>query len=279
MKNKMKGFLPILIAPLILAACSSDQEDQESESQDDNTEEVEGQQGQAGQEASEESDQAEADQEAQYTLNEESFRIEPIEGSGADSQVVLMTFDDAPDNYALEIAEILHDHDVPAIFFVNAMYLDDQEGQDQLQAIHDMGFEIGNHTYNHPNLQEISEEAQRAEIVDTNDRVEELIGVRPRFFRPPFGAQTDYSYQVAEEEGMQSMNWSYGYDWESQYQDPDALADIMVNSEFLSDGANLLMHDREWTKDAVEDIIFGFEEKGYGFVDPSLIESGNKDAA
>lgn len=210
-----------------------------------------------------------------YELDEASWRLIPTEDSTAESQVVLMTFDDAPDNYATDMAQTLHDHNVPAIFFVNGMFIESDEGKNQLKEIHELGFEIGNHTQTHQNLQTISEEEQREEIVQTSDLVEEIIGERPRFFRAPFGANTDYSKQVAQEENMLVMNWSYGYDWEPDYTEPSALADIMVNTEYLSDGANLLMHDREWTKDALEDIILGLEEKGYGFVNPNNIESGN----
>jgi peptidoglycan/xylan/chitin deacetylase (PgdA/CDA1 family) len=156
------------------------------------------------------------------------------------------------------------------------MYLESDEGKEDLRTIHDMGFEIGNHTYTHPNLPDIGEEEQREEIVAVNDLVEEIIGERPRFFRAPFGMNTDYAEQVAEEEGMVLMNWTYGYDWEAEYQDPEALAEIMVNTELLSGGANLLMHDREWTKDALEDIIIGLRDKGYQLVDPDLIERPEK---
>src|SRR5699024_6870184 len=163
-----------------------------------------------------------------------------------------------------------------AVFFVNGMYLESDEGKEDLRTIHDMGFEIGNHTYTHPNLPDIGEEEQWEEIVAVNDLVEEIIGERPRFFRAPFGMNTDYTEQVAEEEGMVLMNWTYGYDWEAEYQDPEALAEIMVNTELLSGGANLLMHDREWTKDALEDIIIGLRDKGYQLVDPDLIERPEK---
>lgn len=210
-----------------------------------------------------------------YVLNESTWRVEPADDSNADSQVVLMTFDDAPDKYAVDMAKTLAEHDVPAIFFVNGMFIQSEEGKEQLETIHELGFAIGNHTFNHPNLQQVSDEVARAEIVDTNDLIEEITGERPRFFRAPFGVNSEYSLQVAEEEDMIVMNWSYGYDWEQEYMEPNALADIMVNTEFLSDGANLLMHDREWTNQALEDIILGLEDKGYGFVDPDTIESGN----
>ena len=56
----------------------------------------------------------------------------------------------------------------------------------------------------------------------------------------------------------------------------DALADIMVNTEHLSDGANLLMHDREWTADALKDIVEGLRAKGYDLIDPATIQGVEK---
>ncbi|RLL47068.1 polysaccharide deacetylase family protein [Oceanobacillus piezotolerans] len=210
-----------------------------------------------------------------YEVNPENFTVEPLTEE-AESQVALLTFDDAPDGNAVEMAEILKEHDAPAIFFVNGMYLESEEGKEKLKKIHEMGYEIGNHTYTHPTLTDISEEQQREEIVKVNDLVEEITGERPRFFRAPHGLNTDYTKRVAEEEDMVLMNWTYGYDWEPEYQEPGALADIMVNTAYLNDGANLLMHDREWTKEALDGIITGLREKGYTLVDPDLIYSPNK---
>jgi len=206
-----------------------------------------------------------------YKVNPETFTIEPIDD--AESQVALLTFDDAPDENAIEIAEILQEHDAPAIFFVNGMYLESDQGREDLKQLHEMGFEIGNHTQTHVSLPEVSEEEQYEEIVQTSDLIEEITGERPRFFRAPFGQNTDYSGQVAEDEGMVLMNWTYGYDWKSEYQDPESLADIMVNTSYLNDGANLLMHDRTWTRDAMEDIISGLREKDYTLVNPERIYS------
>ncbi|AOM83320.1 polysaccharide deacetylase family protein [Salisediminibacterium beveridgei] len=196
--------------------------------------------------------------------------VRPIDD--ADEQVVLFTIDDAPDNHGVEMAEILQELDVPAIFFVNGHFINSEEGAEELQAIYDLGFEIGNHSMTHPNFNNISEEQQHDEIVDLNDKIEEIIGERPRFYRAPFGVNTDYSKQVVEDEGMQWMNWTYGYDYFEEYMEKDALADIMVNTELLRDGANLLMHDRDFTKEALEDIVEGLREKGYGFVDPDTIK-------
>lgn len=271
----------------MLSACNSEAEDtEENEETIDEPAESEEEQDESEQEETNDEDAAEETEEEQeenteylYEVSENYATINVIEGKEANEQVALLTYDDAPDGYALDIAETLVEHDAPAIFFVNGMYLDD-EGAEIIEEIYEMGFEIGNHTETHPNLTTISEEEQYEEIIGTSDRVEEITGERPRFFRAPFGANTEFSTQTALEDGMMLMNWTYGFDWEAEYVDnPEGLAEIMVDpvtpegSSLLVPGANLLMHDREWTLEATPAIIEGLREKEYEILDPALIQS------
>ncbi|MBM7705275.1 peptidoglycan/xylan/chitin deacetylase (PgdA/CDA1 family) [Chryseomicrobium aureum] len=205
-----------------------------------------------------------------YKLNEANWTLVPIEQ--AEEKVVLLTIDDAPDTYSLEMAETLAQLEVPAIFFVNGHFLDTDEEKEKLKKIHELGFAIGNHTQTHPNLKNSSEEQQQQEILALNDTIEDVLGEKPQFFRAPFGVNTDFSRELVKQEGMLLMNWTYGYDWEKDYMEASALADIMVNTPYLTNGANLLMHDREWTAGALEQIVTGLQEKGYGFVDPDEIQ-------
>lgn len=205
-----------------------------------------------------------------YELNEATWGFQPIDDANA--KVVLLTFDDAPDKHALDMAKTLKELDAPAIFFVNGHFIDSDEGKAVLKEIHDLGFPIGNHTKTHADLQQLSEEEQKEEILFVSDTVEEVLGERPKFFRAPFGQNTDYSKALVKEEGMLLMNWSYGYDWVKEYMDAAAIADIMVNAKELGNGANLLMHDREWTADGLKEIVEGFREKNYGFIDPATIK-------
>ena len=209
----------------------------------------------------------------QYKINPKNFNIEPI--GDAPDQVILLTIDDAPDKHALEMAKTLKDLNVNAIFFVNGHFLQSPEQEAVLKEIHDMGFLIGNHTMTHQNLKNLSPEEQYKEIVELNDLVEKIIGERPKFFRAPHGVNTDYSRQVVADEKMVLMNWSYGYDFMKEYMGKEALTDIMVNTELLHKGANLLMHDRKWTNEALKEIIIGLENKGYQAADPKLIETLN----
>src|SRR5699024_10765840 len=141
------------------------------------------------------------------------------------------------------MAKTLHELEAGAIFFVNGMFLETEEKKKILKDIHDMGFLIGNHTYSHaflPDLSteekkeekkkslndihdmgflignhtyshaflpDLSKEEQKEEIVRVNDVVEEIIGERPAFFRAPNGANTDFTKQIADEEDMVLMNW------------------------------------------------------------------------
>ncbi|WP_026692186.1 polysaccharide deacetylase family protein [Peribacillus kribbensis] len=206
----------------------------------------------------------------QYRINPNNWSIVPLEKS--DKKEVLLTIDDAPDKHAVEMAKTLKGLGIKAIFFVNGHFIDSPEGQAKLKELHDLGFIIGNHTQTHANLTQIPESQQYKEIVPLNQKIKAVTGEAPKFFRAPYGANTAYSKKLAAQEKMAIMNWTFGYDWVKEYQNKDALTKIMISSPYLSNGANLLMHDRTWTMEALPGIIKGFQDKGYSFIDPALIE-------
>ncbi|TFB14041.1 polysaccharide deacetylase family protein [Filobacillus milosensis] len=221
-------------------------------------------------EAEQEEPEKEEVKEPQYKMNDVWY-IKPIDK--ADPNAVLLTIDDAPDGHALEMAATLKEYNAPAIFFVNGIFMDSEEGKKVVKELYDMGFEIGNHTYSHKNLRDLSQEKQHEEIMSVSKLIEEVTGEKPKFFRAPHGANTDYARKLVKEQGMLLMNWSYGYDFMQGYMEKEALEEIMVNAPGLGKGANLLMHDREWTNAALPAILEGLKEKGYGFIDPDLIET------
>ncbi|MEF3328666.1 polysaccharide deacetylase family protein [Oceanobacillus oncorhynchi] len=296
MLKKSSLMLMVIFIIGVLAACNSgatnENADGQTEEQTDDTEENTENNGESdesdqteepdaeGTEDEDVNDESEENQEPVYYIDEETAAIHPIDD--ADENVVLLTIDDAPDEYALEMAETLQEKDAKAIFFVNGHFIEDEEGQKALKTIHEMGFPIGNHTYSHPVIPEIPEDEQTEEIVSLNDKIEEIIGERPQFFRAPHGANSDHSREVVEEEGMVLMNWTYGFDYFEEYQDADKLKEALISGEapeidinysLLQPGANILMHDREWTNEALGDVIDGLREQGYVMADPTLIET------
>ncbi|SET29260.1 Peptidoglycan/xylan/chitin deacetylase, PgdA/CDA1 family [Oceanobacillus limi] len=296
----MKQLFWVLLILCLLAACnngdtSSEQQSSGEEPQSENKANHDDHSEDGSNTTSLEQDKEEVEEkeerkeESSNELNDEPLykitsdaSVVPIK-EGTNEDVVLLTIDDAPDKYALEMAKTLKSLDAGAIFFVNGHFIDTKEEKEILKEIHEMGFLIGNHTYNHTNLKDIEEDQdkQRDEITQLNDEIEEIIGERPAFFRAPHGVNTDYSTKVAQEEKMIVMNWTYGYDYFEPYKDVDKLTEAMVSGKgpevdvpysLLKSGANLLMHDREWTNEALEEIVLGLREEGYEIVDPHTIK-------
>lgn len=271
-KMKIKLLTVLTLSSLALTACQDNPAPNEDiENPDDEIAEVE------PEETPEENvdDEIEEEEEVvefQYQVNPTLYSVEPINPDEAtDEKLVLLTYDDAPDGNTLEIAEALAERNVSAIFFVNGMYMEDEEGFEVMQKVHEMGFEIANHTHTHATLPDNTEEDQKEEILKTSEIIEKAIGEKPRFFRAPHGMNTDYSKQLVVDEGMKLMNWSFGYDWMGEYQDAAALIDITLNAPELGNGSNILMHDRTWTAEATPAIVDGLIEQGFTIIDPKLL--------
>lgn len=277
LKNKL--YKSLLLSALILSGCQNEapaSENDEETPVDNSTEQVNDVSAEDTDEPDEDAaseDEIDEEEEVayQYKINPDIFSVESIEERDENEKLVLLTFDDAPYGNTMEIAEALAERDVSAIFFVNGMYMEDDEGFETMQKVHEMGFEIANHTHTHAKLDDYTNEEQFEELKKTSDIIEEAIGSRPRFFRAPHGIMTDYAEQVVAESGMSWMNWSFGYDWMVEYQDGAALTEITLNAPELGPGSNILMHDREWTADAVPGIVHGLIKQGYTIVDPALI--------
>ncbi|HLS09200.1 polysaccharide deacetylase family protein [Lentibacillus sp.] len=292
----MKNIIWILLAMgLLMTACADEKTDAEKTGQDTDKEKIEESgtdtpdvnenKSEDAEKLEEQSEQEQTVQEEvmepEYEIDENDSSIVPISENG-NEKAVLLTIDDAPDEYALDMAKTLKDLDASAIFFVNGHFLDTPEAKEILQEIHDMGFAIGNHTYHHVKLRDLPTEEQKEEIVSLSDLIEDIIGERPRFFRAPNGANTDFAKRLAKDEGMVTMNWTYGYDYFEPYMEAEKLAEAMITGKgpevdvpqsLLKPGANLLMHDREWTAAALEDIVTGLRDKGYEIADPALIRT------
>lgn len=276
--------LPILLLTgLLLAGCAGNEQENDDGSQEQATssESSEASTNNGSEDAEisvqdEDTNEETDNQVANYYIDPKTSSVLPA-NEDANPNVVLATVDDVPRKLpetptsSVEEAQAMADRGIYGIFFVNGMYLqgeDGEEGRQALKEIADMGHMIGNHTLTHYSLDQVpDEETLRHEIIGNQDIIEEVIGYRPQFFRPPHGIEIPELEGILEEENMVAMNWSYGFDWDENYSYPATLADVMVNTEFLSPGANLLMHDLTWTNEAMPAILDGIQAKGYEFVD------------
>jgi peptidoglycan/xylan/chitin deacetylase (PgdA/CDA1 family) len=184
---------------------------------------------------------------------------------------ISLTFDDGPsEQFTGQILDILREHHVPATFFVCGRNVEDHP--DLLRRISSEGHEIGNHTYSHPYLYFRSRQRIAAEIDRAQVAIEKVIGFRPRFFRPPYGARWFGLVPTLLERGMHLILWSAaGYDWK---EDVQGIAKAILRE--LKPGTIILLHDGRETRSAVEidrsrtvlalpGIIAGARQQGYTF--------------
>lgn len=211
----------------------------------------------------------EAPIEIRYYMNK-IYDIKPLHDDVED-KVVLLTFDDGPKEAELlsSLLDTLDKHHAKAIFFVNGFRV--KANPDLLQSIYDKGHAIGNHSWDHINLKTESEETIRQQVDDVQQIVEETVGVRPVFFRPPHGSSNEFLREYVKEQGMLFMTWSNGSrDWMKEYQTPEAVIASVL--EQLRPGSNILMHELSWTAEALDELLTVLTEEGYQFVDPHSIQ-------
>ncbi|WP_168119184.1 polysaccharide deacetylase family protein [Paenibacillus sp. HB172176] len=203
------------------------------------------------------------------------YRFAPINDSNelSPAQVVLLTFDDGPHNKQVltSLLDTLDKHHAKAIFFVNGYRV--KQNPDLLKLIHERKQTIGNHSYDHINLKQETIEVIEKQVGDVSQQVEDLIGERPSFFRPPYGAGNQELKDYVADQSMLYMTWSDGsLDWDASAKNkPDVVIKNVM--EQLHKGANILMHELQWTADALDELLTKLEDAGYGFIDPETIDT------
>jgi len=87
---------------------------------------------------------------------------------------------------------------------------------DIAKAVVAAGHIIGNHTEKHLNLTSLSHEDVEAELRNCQDALEDSTGVRPSFYRPPYGASSGLVDRTAKTVGLKGVIWSViPVDWEA----------------------------------------------------------------
>ena len=184
---------------------------------------------------------------------------ELMEQSQAHPEVAL-TFDDGPSpKYTPLLLDGLKERNVRATFFLLGKNV--KENQELVQRMQAEGHLLGNHTYNHVQLNKIPETTARQEILKTNNEIYEATGKYPEYMRPPYGAWKKNMELCVE---MLPVFWDIDtLDWKSQNVD----AILNVAGEEPEDGSIILMHDEYQTSvEAALLLIDRLKEKGYEFV-------------
>lgn len=108
-----------------------------------------------------------------------------------------------------QVLEVLEKHGVKATFFMTGYFL--REFPEEAKAVYEAGHEIATHSNTHKHLTELSASAQFKQVTVPIQEAEELLGVSPRLFRPPYGEYNKYITGVSRAEGMQVIMWGPTY--------------------------------------------------------------------
>lgn len=153
--------------------------------------------------------------------------------------VVALTFDDGPDRvHTPRVLDALAKHGMRATWFV---LVNRAEACPHLiRRMLDEGHDVGLHGPDHRRLTRLDPRLLRSHITDAMERLAELTGQSPRWFRPPYGSQSLWSFIVTRRCGMQIVVWSADcQDWTQQPEQLIAKRAV----ETVASGAVLLLHD------------------------------------
>lgn len=175
---------------------------------------------------------------------------------------IAITFDDGPNaTTTMEILDVLEKYRVRASFFLIGTNINDESAKSVKRA-YDLGCDIENHSKTHSYMDKMTADEIKDEVAYVNDKVKEITGTTPKFFRPPYIAVNNTMYDNID------MTFISGYgcnDWEDRV---TAEYRAKYLEKKAADGVIFLLHDAEGnskTVEALDKAIPILLEKGFQF--------------
>ena len=184
---------------------------------------------------------------------------------GRNSKKIALSFDDGPHPvFTPKILALLARYNVKATFFMIGVNV--TQYPQIARSVYAAGHEIGNHTYTHPHMKEISTATLKEEILKTEEALCANGIPKPHLFRPPEGFRSSEQAKMIDEEGYQMVIWSLDtHDWQGK--PPGEIVSVVLNG--IQGGDVLLFHDfasKKNTITALERLIPELLKDGYEFV-------------
>lgn len=191
--------------------------------------------------------------------------------------MIALTFDDGPGPRTMELLAVLEKYKAHATFFMQGKNAANY--QDAIKKMNEIGCELGNHSYDHPNLSKMSAGDIQSQIGSTNAEISKAAGAGATVMRPPYGAINE---TVKTNVGMPMILWSIDtLDWKTKSKE----ATVQSVLTTAGSGDIVLMHDiHSWSVDAAIEVIPKLIENGYQLVTVSemaaakgvVLENGGK---
>lgn len=78
---------------------------------------------------------------------------------------------------------------------------------DDVKTILAAGHDLGNHSENHKNMSQLSNEEKKQELMKTHKKVKDLTGYDMFLFRPPYGDYDNDVVNTAKSCGYYTIQW------------------------------------------------------------------------
>lgn len=181
-------------------------------------------------------------------------------------QEIALTFDDGPDPvFTRQILKILDRYRVRATFFCVGLHVNALP--DEVRRIMDAGHSLGNHTWSHPFLPDLTAAQFRLQIDRTSEAFDRSVGSVPTVFRPPYGARTPEALGELLAGGPALALWDVD-SWDWARPGPEKIAGTVL--DHARPGSMVLMHDgggdRRETVQALPTVIEGLLARDLSFV-------------
>ena len=189
-------------------------------------------------------------------------------------QYIAMTFDDGPSaKLTPHLLDILKERNMHVTFFVLGEMVK-QHPEIVKRAIAE-GHEVGNHSYDHPQLSKLSDEAVRSQLDRTKELITAATGKPLIYMRPPYGALTKEQRKwIHDDLGYQIILWDVDpLDWKRP--GPSVVEDRILQG--TRSGSIILSHDiHPGTVEAMPDTFDKLLAKGFKFVTVSELIAMNQ---
>lgn len=189
----------------------------------------------------------------------------PIYSVETDEKKIALSFDAAWGNEDTdEILSILKEHDVRVTFFMTGGWV--EKYPEDVKKIQEAGHDLGNHSENHKNMSQLSDDDCQTELLKVHEKVKELTGVEMDLFRPPYGDYDDEVIINAKSCGYHTIQWDVdSLDWKDY--GVDSIIKTVTEHKNLQNGSIILMHNgAKYTAEALPQVITKLKELGYEFV-------------
>ena len=127
-------------------------------------------------------------------------------------KTVALTFDDGPGRTTAAVLRVLARYRVPATFFNVGVNVAARPALARAEVR--AGYAMGNHTWNHPDLNLLSAAGQAAQMDRASAKQRSITGTMPCVFRPPYGDYNSTTLRLAQQRRMGVWLWSVDpQDW------------------------------------------------------------------